>query len=87
MAKLTKKNVFKAYDAKPEDKMDKTTRVVRRMVDDDAEERQAKTTRLRNARLEKEANTPPETKTTLARKTRWSCAAPQFPYRPRFRAG
>ena len=70
MAKLTKKNVFKAYDAKPEDKMDKTTRVVRRIVDDDAEERQAKTTRLRNARLEKEANTPPETKTTLARKTR-----------------
>ena len=70
MAKLTKKNVFKAYDAKPEDKMDKTTRVVRRMVDDDAEERQAKTTRLRNAGLEKEANTPPETKTTLARKTR-----------------
>ena len=70
MAKLTKKNVFKACDAKPEDKMDKTTRVVRRMVDDDAEERQAKTTRLRNARLEKDANTPPETKTTLARKTR-----------------
>lgn len=70
MAKLTKKNVFKAYDVKPEDKMDKTTRVVRRMVDGDAEERQAKTTRLRNARLEKEANTPPETKTTLARKTR-----------------
>ena len=70
MAKLTKKNVFNVYDAKPEDKMDKTTRVVRRMVDDDAEERQAKTTRLRNARLEKEANTPPETKTTLARKTR-----------------
>ena len=70
MAKLTKKNVFKAYDAKPEDKMDKTTRVVRRMVDDDTEERQAKTTRLRNARLERDANTPPETKTTLARKTR-----------------
>ena len=70
MAKLTKKNVFEAYDAKPETQMDKTTRVVRKMVDEDAEERQAKTTQLRNARLEKEANTPPETKTTLARKTR-----------------
>ena len=70
MAKLTKKNVFKAYDAKPETKMDKTTRVVRKMVDEDAEERQAKITRLRNARLERDANTPPETKTTLARKTR-----------------
>ena len=50
--------------------MDKTTRVVRKMVDEDAEERQAKITRLRNARLERDANTPPETKTTLARKTR-----------------
>ena len=55
MAKLTKKNVFKACDAKPETKMDKTTRVVRKMVDEDAEERQAKITRLRNARLEREA--------------------------------
>lgn len=70
MAKLTKKNVFKAYDAKPENKMDKTTRIARRMVDEDAEERQAKITRLRNARLEREADTPPETKTTLVRKTR-----------------
>ncbi len=72
MAKLTKKNVFKAYDAKPETPMDKTTRVVRKMVDEDAEERQAKITRLRNARLEREANTPPETTTTVARKTRRS---------------
>ena len=39
-------------------------------VDEDAEERQAKTTQLRNARLEREANTPSETKTTLTRKTR-----------------
>jgi len=70
MANLTKKNVFKACDAKPETKMDKTTRVVRKMVDEDAEERQAKITRLRNARLEREADTPPEIKTTLARKTR-----------------
>ena len=70
--KLTKKNVFKAYDAKPETPMDKTTRVVRKMVDEDAEERQAKITRLRNTRLEREANTPPETTTTVARKTRRS---------------
>ena len=70
MANLTKKNVFKACDAKPETKMDKTTRVVRKMVDEDAEERQAKITRLRNARLEREADRPPEIKTTLARKTR-----------------
>ncbi|MBM1691138.1 hypothetical protein [Sulfitobacter geojensis] len=61
MAKLTKTDVFKAYDSKPETPMDKTTRVVRKMVDEDAEKRQAKITRLRNARLEREANTPPET--------------------------
>ena len=72
MAKLTKKNVFKSYDAKPETPMDKTTRVVRKMVDEDAEERQAKITRLRNARLEREANTPPETTATAARKKRRS---------------
>ena len=70
--KLTKKNVFKAYDAKPETPMDKTTRVVRKMVDEDAEERQAKITRLRNARLEREANTPPEITATAARKKRRS---------------
>jgi hypothetical protein len=57
MAKLTKENVYKAYDAKPETPMDKTTRVVRKMVDEDTEERQAKITRLRNARLEKEKRT------------------------------
>ncbi|MBT0959165.1 hypothetical protein IV417_17390 [Alphaproteobacteria bacterium KMM 3653] len=72
MAKLTKKNVFKAFDAKPETPMDKTTRVVRKMVDEDAEERQAKITRLRNARLEREANTPPKTTVKAMRKTRRS---------------
>ena len=34
--------------------MDKTTRIVRKMADDDAEQRQDKTIRLRKARLEKE---------------------------------
>lgn len=69
MAKPTKTNVFKAYDSKPETPMDKTTRVVRKMVNEDAEKRQAKIARLRNARLEREANAPPETKATAARKT------------------
>mgnify|MGYP000592622692 FL=1 len=75
MAKLTKVSVFKAYDSKPETAMDKTTRIARKMVDDEAEQRQAKMTRLRNARLEREANTPPETTDTAARKTRRSKAA------------
>jgi len=58
LAKLTKTSVFKAQGAKVETPMDKTTRIVRKMVDDDAEKRQAKMDRLRNARLEREANTP-----------------------------
>lgn len=41
--------------------MDKTTRIVRKMADDDAEQRQVKINRLRNARLEREQNTPPKT--------------------------
>lgn len=50
--------------------MDKTTRVVRQMVDEEAEQRLAKMTRLRNARLEREANTTPENAVTKPRKTR-----------------
>ncbi|MEN9011540.1 MAG: hypothetical protein ABF241_05695 [Yoonia sp.] len=38
--------------------MDKTTRIVRKMVDEEAEQRQVKMDRLRIARLEREANTP-----------------------------
>jgi len=70
MTKLTKNNLFKVYDTKPETPMDKTTRVVRQMVDEETEQRQAKVTRLRNTRLEREANTPSETTAKTARKTR-----------------
>ena len=59
MAKLTKTTAFKAHDARPETQMEKTTRIVMQMVDDEAEKRHLKNTRLRNARLEREANTPP----------------------------
>ncbi len=58
MAKLTKTSVFKAQGPKVETAMDKTTRIVRKMVEEEAEQRQAKNDRLRNARLEREANTP-----------------------------
>ncbi|KQB96789.1 hypothetical protein AL073_06685 [Loktanella sp. 1ANDIMAR09] len=61
MAKLTKTSVFKAQAPKAETQMDKTTRIVRKMADDDAEQRQVKINRLRNARLEREQNTPPKT--------------------------
>ncbi|MEM7748376.1 MAG: hypothetical protein AAF346_09015 [Pseudomonadota bacterium] len=58
MAKLTKTGVFKAQVPNAETPLDKTTRVVRKMVEEEAEQRQAKNNRLRNARLEREANTP-----------------------------
>ncbi|NSX56979.1 hypothetical protein [Parasulfitobacter algicola] len=58
MAKLTKTSVFKAQGSKAETPLDKTTRVVRKMVEEEAEQRQTKINRLRNARLEREANTP-----------------------------
>ncbi|WCR12752.1 hypothetical protein [Paracoccus seriniphilus] len=75
MTKLTKSNLFKVYDSKPETPMDKTTRVVRQMVDEEAEQRQAKNSRLRNARLEREAHTPPVSKDSAASKSRRSKAA------------
>jgi len=58
VAKLTKTSVFKAQGPKAETPMDKTSRIVRKMVDEEAEKRQVKIDRLRNARLEREANTP-----------------------------
>lgn len=61
MAKLTKTSVFKAQVPKAETQMDKTTRVVRKMVDEEAEQRLVKINRLRNARLEREQNTPAKT--------------------------
>ncbi|MBW4709835.1 hypothetical protein KX928_18785 [Roseobacter sp. YSTF-M11] len=58
MAKPTKTSVFKAQSPNAETPLDKTTRVVRKMVEEEAEQRQAKNDRLRKARLEREANTP-----------------------------
>ncbi|MDC0736658.1 hypothetical protein N6L24_00055 [Cognatishimia sp. SS12] len=58
MAKLTKSSLFKTQIPKAETAMDKTTRIVRKMVEEEAQQRQAKIDRLRIARLEREANTP-----------------------------
>jgi len=44
--------------------MDKTTRAVRHILDDEAEKRSSKTSRLRKARLEREAATPAVDATT-----------------------
>ncbi|GAA3877805.1 hypothetical protein [Celeribacter arenosi] len=75
MTKLTKNTLFKAYDSKPETPMDKTTRVVRQMVDEETEQRDARISRLRNARLEREANKPAGGKASEASKSRRSKAA------------
>lgn len=58
MTKRTKKTVFKESFLDRETPMDRTSRVVRKMIDDEAEQRQVKLERLRNARLERTANTP-----------------------------
>ena len=58
MAKVTKTSVFKAQAPNAETPLDKTTRIVRKIVEKEAEQRQAKNDRLRNARFEREANTP-----------------------------
>lgn len=73
MAKLTKMSVFKEHNAKPETAMDKTTRIVREIVDGELEQRQVKNARLRKARMEREANTPREA-TSETHKTRPSRA-------------
>ena len=75
MTKLSKDNLFKSYDVKPETAMDKTTRIVRQLVDEETEKRDAKNARLRNARLEREANTPSITKVSGVSKSHRSKAA------------
>jgi hypothetical protein len=60
MAKLNKDTLFKAPQTRAETVMDKTTRVVREMLDTETEQREAKTQRLRKTRLEREASAPDE---------------------------
>ncbi len=72
MAKLTKTNASKALSAKPETPMEKTTRIVKKMVDVDSEKQRAKNMRLRKARLERDASTPSNTAPKVERKTRKS---------------
>lgn len=69
MVKLTKTTAFKPHTSKPEMQIDKTARIVKKMIEDDAEQRKAKSDRLRKARLEREAHTPPEPTAKAKRKT------------------
>lgn len=66
------------YDAKPETALDKTTRIVRQIIGEERAQRDAKNSRLRSARLEKEANTPLEIKTSKSsRSCRTNGTSPQ----------
>jgi hypothetical protein len=58
MAKLKRSNVFTTSKPRPETQMDKTTRVVKQILDGEKEHRQIKTARLREARLERKASRP-----------------------------
>ncbi len=58
MAKPTKITLFKDPKPKAETLMDKTTRAVRQILDEETERREVKTARLRKARLEREASAP-----------------------------
>ncbi|NNE80377.1 MAG: hypothetical protein HKN18_08910 [Silicimonas sp.] len=58
MAKLTKTTLFKASTSRSETLLDKTTRAVKLILDEETELRKTKTERLRKARLELESDTP-----------------------------
>ena len=58
MTRRTKTTLFKPTPPRAETLMDKTTRIVRGIIDEEAEQRLLKTSRLRKARLEREAATP-----------------------------
>ena len=73
MVKLTKESRFKAQGPNAETKIEKTTRIARTLLQEEAEQRQTKNDQLRNARLEREANTP--AKVARGRKTSSSKAA------------
>lgn len=70
MANLAKTITFTSDRSPKETPLDKTTRIVRRITDDEAELRHQKTARLRKARFEKEAGEVVETIATAAGGTR-----------------
>ncbi len=57
MAKLAMKTVFTTAEPQKETPLEKTARVVREINEEETEIRDVKTERLRNARLESEADT------------------------------
>jgi hypothetical protein len=70
MANLAKKIAFTHEGSLKETPLDKTTRIVRRITDNEADVRHEKTARLRKARFEKEAEEAVETVATAPSGTR-----------------
>lgn len=70
MANLAKTTVFTSTNTQKETPLDKTTRIVRRINDDETEARHQKTARLRKARFESEAGTHDTTITAVSGRVR-----------------
>ena len=66
MTKPAKTTVFTPTATQKETALDKTARAVKEIQDGEKEQRQVKTTRLRNARLESQAGTPVEPSTATS---------------------
>lgn len=73
MANLAKTTAFTSDSTPKETPLDKTTRIVRRITEDEADLRHKKTARLRKARFEKESGEVVETIAAAPRRTRKKC--------------
>ncbi|PTX56005.1 hypothetical protein C8N43_0654 [Litoreibacter ponti] len=76
MTQRQKPKVIEVLLTKPETAMEKTTRIAMKMLDEEAEQRKAKSDRLRIARQERDANTSIE-EARAERKARKTRAAPK----------
>lgn len=70
MIKLAKTTVFSTAKPDKETVLDKTTRIVRRINDDEAQVRHVKTARLRKARFESEAEVSIEVAPATSKRSR-----------------
>ena len=69
MLGLANDTIFKVSKTVAETNLNKTTRIVREITEDEAEKRQIKSACLRTARLEREANTPAKPEATRVPKS------------------
>ncbi|MCR5858904.1 hypothetical protein [Mesorhizobium sp. J428] len=68
MSDVTQQNLFRPARSKAESKADTTNNAARAILDDEAARREAKTAKLRQARLESEARSAAAAPTPKARK-------------------